>query len=99
MHPSSLWGDYSVGSFGREAYDFVDFLCECGFGVWQTLPFCMTDEFNSPYKSPASFGLNPYFIDLPELFREGYITKSELDGERSEEKYLCEFLRLKKVRN
>ncbi len=98
MHPSSLWGDYSVGSFGKEAYAFVDFLYECGFGVWQTLPFCITDDFNSPYKSPASFSLNPYFIDLPALYREGYITKSEIQDCESKEKYLCEFERLKKER-
>ena len=98
MHPSSLWGEYSIGSFGDEAYRFVDFLYECGFGVWQTLPFCITDEFNSPYKSPAAFSLNPYFIDLTELYRNGYLTKSELLSAKSEERYICEFERLKKER-
>lgn len=98
MHPSSLWGEYSVGSFGSEAREFVDFLYECGFGVWQTLPFCITDEFNSPYKSPAAFSLNPYFIDLPDLYSQGYITKSELLTAKGEEKYLCEFERLKSER-
>ena len=56
MHISSLYGDYSIGSFGSEAKDFVDFLCDCGFGYWQVLPFCMVDECNSPYKSYSTFG-------------------------------------------
>ena len=98
LHPSSLWGDYSIGSFGKEAREFVDFLCECGFGVWQTLPFCIPDEFNSPYKSPAAFSLNPFFIDLPELHRDGLITDAELLLAEGTEKYLCEFERLKRER-
>ena len=98
MHPSSLYGGYSIGSFGREAKEFVDFLSDSGFGVWQTLPFCMTDEFNSPYKSPASFSYNPYFIDLPTLFEKGYITREELDTAKSKSEYLCEFERLWKER-
>ena len=51
MHVSSLWGDYSIGSFGREAKRFVNFLSDGGFSYWQVLPFCMIDESNSPYKS------------------------------------------------
>ena len=98
MHPSSLWGNYSIGSFGKEAYDFVDFLYECGFSVWQTLPFCMTDEFNSPYKSPAAFSYNPYFIDLEELFKKGYITKRELENAKSDSVFLCEYEKLRKER-
>ena len=98
LHPSTLHGGYSIGSFGREAREFVDFLYECGFGVWQTLPFCITDEFNSPYKSPAAFSLNPYFIDLPTLCEKGYITKNELAAARGNGEYLCEFDRLKKER-
>ena len=43
MHISSLPGAYSVGSFGKEAKVFVDFLEKGGFSYWQTLPFCMPD--------------------------------------------------------
>ena len=51
MHISSLWGEHSSGSFGKAAFEFVDFLAECGFSYWQTLPFCLPDEFGSPYSS------------------------------------------------
>lgn len=98
LHPSSLWGDYSIGSLGKESYEFSDFLSECGFSVWQTLPFCIPDEYNSPYKSPAAFSLNPYLIDLPTLHGEGYITESELLSARQSSPYLCEFPRLKDER-
>jgi 4-alpha-glucanotransferase len=46
MHISSLFGEYSIGGFGKSAKEFVDFLSDCGFSYWQVLPFCMADEFN-----------------------------------------------------
>ena len=94
MHVSSLYGDYSVGSFGKEAKEFIDFLSECGFTYWQVLPFCMTDEYNSPYKSFSSFGANPLFIDLPTLRKKGLITDGELFGAHQRTPYLCEYDRL-----
>ena len=98
MHASSLWGDYSVGSFGKEAREWIDFLASCGYHAWQVLPFCLPDEYNSPYKSHSAFSSNPYFIDLPTLFEEGLLTKEELDSARQKTPYLCEFDRLRKER-
>jgi len=94
MHISSLPGEYSVGSFGKEARDFVDFLFESGFSYWQVLPFCMADDCNSPYKSYSAFGANPYFIDLPILHQQGLLTAEELEGAKQHSPYLCEFDRL-----
>ena len=51
MPISSLPSMTSIGDFGHEGERFVDFLVECGFTYWQTLPFCLPDEFHSPYKS------------------------------------------------
>ncbi|MBQ8440568.1 MAG: 4-alpha-glucanotransferase [Clostridia bacterium] len=98
MHASSLWGDYSVGSFGKEAREWIDFLQACGYHAWQVLPFCLPDECNSPYKSHSAFSSNPYFIDLPTLFEEGLLTKGELDAARQKTPYACEFDRLRKER-
>ena len=98
MHVSSLPGEYSIGSFGDEALAFIDKLCEGGFSVWQVLPFCMTDECNSPYKSYSAFGANPYFIDLPTLYKKGYITKEELNQARQNTPYLTEYKRLSEER-
>ena len=67
MHVSSLWGEYSEGSLGKEAREWIDFLADSGFSVWQVLPFCLPDDCNSPYKSFSAFSINPNFIDLPAL--------------------------------
>ena len=98
MHISSLPGEYSIGSFGKEAREFVDFLANGGFSYWQTLPFCMPDDCNSPYKSYSSFGGNPFFIDLPTLYEQGLITQAELDGAKQRSPYLCEYDRLNEER-
>ncbi len=94
MHISSLFGEYSTGSFGKSAKYFVDFLAESGFSYWQVLPFCMADEYNSPYKSYSAFGGNPYFVDLDILFEKALLTEEELAGARQNGEYLCEFERL-----
>lgn len=94
MHISSLPGDYSIGSFGKEAKEFIDFLSSCGFSMWQVLPFCLVDECNSPYKSYSAFGGNPYFVDLPTLYEHGLLTQDELDSCRQQTPYSCEFVRL-----
>ena len=98
MHVSSLFGKYSSGSFGEEAKYFVDFLADCGFSYWQVLPFCMTDEYNSPYKSYSSFSGNPYFVDLPTLYEKGLLTAEELKAAEQSSPYLCEFDRLQEER-
>ena len=98
MHISSLFGDYSIGSFGKDAKYFIDFLSDCGFSYWQVLPFNMADEHNSPYKSYSSFSGNPYFIDIEALFDEGLVTKGELDIAVQKSPWLCEFDRLNNER-
>ncbi len=98
MHVSSLWGEYSEGSFGKAAFEWIDFLAECGFGIWQTLPFCLPDDVNSPYKSYSAFSTNPFFIDIPTLFEEGLITRNELEGAKQSTPYVCEFRRLENER-
>ncbi len=98
MHISSLHGDYSCGSFGKSAFEFIDFLQECGFTYWQVLPFCITDEHNSPYMSYSSVGGNMNFIDLEILFEKGLITASELEDNTQKTPYVCEFEKLKEER-
>ncbi len=98
MHVSSLWGNYSSGAFGDSARKFIDFLSESGFSYWQVLPFCLTDECNSPYKSYSAFSLNPFFADLETLARKGLITQNELEEALQQTPHLCEFERLKKER-
>lgn len=98
MHISSLYGDYSIGSFGGEAKYFIDFLINCGFTYWQVLPFGVTDLYNSPYMSYSAFGGNPYFIDLNKLYEKGLLTRGELAEQKQVTPYVCEYGKLKKYR-
>ncbi len=98
MHISSLWNEHSCGSFGNSALEFIDFLRDCGFSCWQVLPFCPTDDYNSPYSSYSTFAGNPFFVDIPTLFEKGLITKEEFETSKQQTPYVCEFDRLKKER-
>ena len=98
MHVSTLPNNYSIGGFSKEAYRFIDALSSGGFSYWQTLPFCIPDSCNSPYKSFGAFSGNPLFIDLETLYEKGLITKDELDNSAQKTPYLCEFERLNKER-
>lgn len=79
MHLSSLSSPYGIGTMGKEAYAFVDFLKEAGQSVWQLLPICPTSYGDSPYQSYSTFAGNPYFIDLDKLEECGLLEKSEYD--------------------
>ena len=94
MHISSLFGDYSIGSFGKAAKQFIDFLADCRFSYWQVLPFCMADDVNSPYQSYSTFAGNPYFVDLEILKDKGFITDDELEGQKQQQPYSVEYAKL-----
>ncbi len=98
LHVSSLWGDYSEGSLGKPAVEWVDYLADLGFTYWQVLPFCLPDEFYSPYKSFSAFSFNPFFIDLDLLCAEGLLTAAEVNSARQKTPYSCEFARLSEER-
>ena len=74
---SSLPSKYGIGSFGKSAREFVDFLKKAGQTYWQILPLGPTSYGDSPYQSFSSFAGNPYFIDLDELAKEGLLKRSE----------------------
>lgn len=98
MPVSTLWGKYSEGGFGREAREWIDFLCDCGFSYWQVLPFCLPDDCNSPYKSFSAFSGNPYFIDPDALLVQGLLTAAECKAAEQTTPYYCEFDRLGRER-
>ncbi len=77
MHISSLPGDFGIGTLGREAYRFVDFLKNAGQSYWQILPVCPTSFGDSPYQSFSTFAGNPYFIDLELLSEQGYLSAED----------------------
>ncbi|MFA9380765.1 MAG: 4-alpha-glucanotransferase [Acetanaerobacterium sp.] len=73
MHISSLPSPYGIGTFGKAAYHFVDFLAAAGQGYWQILPLGPTGPYDSPYQSFSTFAGNPYFIDLALLEEDGLL--------------------------
>ena len=77
MHISSLPSPYGIGTMGKEARKFVDFLDKSGQTYWQILPICPTSYGDSPYQSFSSFAGNPYFIDLDYLCKDKLLTKKE----------------------
>lgn len=80
MHISSLPSPYGIGTMGKEARKFADFLEKSGQRYWQILPICPTSYGDSPYQSFSSFAGNPYFIDLEYLCKEKLLTKKECDS-------------------
>ena len=76
---SALPSEYGIGCFSKEAYEFVDKLCEAGQKYWQILPLGPTGYGDSPYQSFSTFAGNPYYIDPEELIKENWITKEECD--------------------
>ena len=78
LHISSLPSPYGIGSFGKAAYDFVDFLKETHQDYWQVLPLGPTSYGDSPYQSFSCFAGNPYFIDLDILVEKGLLLKEEV---------------------
>ena len=73
----SLPSKYGIGTLGDEAYKFVDLLSEASQKYWQVLPITHTSFGNSPYSSISTFAGNPYFIDLDELAKEGFLKEEE----------------------
>lgn len=78
LHITSLPNSHGIGTFGREAYEFVDFLKKAGQKYWQILPLGMTSYGDSPYQSFSAYAGNPYFIDLNILIEAGFLNEDEL---------------------
>ena len=78
MPMSSLPSPYGIGTMGKSAYQFVDFLSAAGQKYWQFLPLGPTSYGDSPYQSFSTFAGNPYFIDLDLLIRDKLLRPSEV---------------------
>ncbi|MBQ9249185.1 MAG: 4-alpha-glucanotransferase [Oscillospiraceae bacterium] len=80
MPMSSLPSPYGIGTMGKSAYHFVDFLKAAGQKYWQLLPLCPTSHGDSPYSSFSTFAGNPYFIDLDLLIKDKLLRAKDLEG-------------------
>ena len=77
---TSLPSPYGIGTFGKEAYSFVDFLEASGQTYWQVLPVGPTSYGDSPYQSFSACSGNPYFIDLDLLIQQGLLAQGEVEA-------------------
>ena len=80
MAMSSLPSNYGIGTMGKSAYKFVDFLRDSGQRYWQLLPLCPTSYGDSPYSSFSTFAGNPYLIDFDLLVKDKLLKKAEFSG-------------------
>ena len=79
MHITSLAGPHGVGTMGKHAFAFVDFLKRAGQSYWQILPLTPTGYGDSPYQSCSTFAGNHYLIDLEQLVEQGLLNRDEID--------------------
>ena len=80
MPITSLPSEYGIGTMGKAAREFIDFLSDAGQTFWQILPVGPTGYGNSPYQSLSSFAGSTYLIDLDDLIRDGYLKQEEADA-------------------
>ncbi len=78
LHPTALPGPYGIGTLGKEAYHFVDWLHEAKQKVWQIFPLGPTGYGDSPYQCFSAFAGNPFLIDIPTLQEDGWIVAKDL---------------------
>ncbi len=91
MHPSCIPGGVVCGTFGKVTKEWIKKLHKHGIEYWQFLPLTPTDSTGSPYSSPSSFALNPWFLDVDDLIEKGFIfisSKKELELKNPKTNYI-----------
>lgn len=78
MAISSLPSPYGIGTLGKEAYEFIDFVRDTNHKYWQVLPVGPTTYGDSPYQPYSAFAGNPYFVDLDTLIEDGLFLSQRL---------------------
>ncbi len=80
MHITSLPSPYGIGTLGKDADRFADWLQSAGQKYWQVLPIGPTGYGDSPYQPFSSFAGNPLMIDLDELCEHGLISRTDCEN-------------------
>lgn len=75
---TSLPSPYGIGTMGKAAYNWIDFLENAKQSYWQVLPLGPTSFKDSPYQTFSAFAGNPYLIDLDMLVEEGLLEENDL---------------------
>lgn len=77
---ASLPSEEGIGTFGKNAYKFIDYLASAGVKIWQILPLLPLSYGNSPYSPCASEAFCHYYIDLQTLGEQGLLTAEEISS-------------------
>ncbi|MFI3258234.1 MAG: 4-alpha-glucanotransferase [Spirochaetales bacterium] len=77
LHPTSLPETPGIGTIGRQAHRFVDWLVTAKQSLWQILPLGPTGYGDSPYASFSTFAGNPLLIDIDMLVEQNILTSEQ----------------------
>lgn len=99
MHPTSFAGNNIVGTLGKKAYEFIDFLEKAGQSLWQIYPLGPTGYNDSPYQCFSAFAGNPYLIDLEELVEKKLISQDDMDSVVCDNTLSVDYGKLYSVKN
>ena len=75
----TLPGVRDVGSLGRAAFLFVDFLSNAKQEWLQTTPINPIDSYGSPYAGRSAFACETLYLDLEEFYREGLLDSEDVE--------------------
>ncbi|MCU0958951.1 MAG: 4-alpha-glucanotransferase [Pirellulaceae bacterium] len=91
LHPTSLPGPNGIGSLGRAAYRFVDFLVASQQTLWQILPLSPPGFGDSPYSAFCSVAGNPRLISLNQLVEAGDLEPAALGEAAASDPWRVDF--------
>jgi len=93
LHLTSLPGPFGIGTLGKGAFEFIDFLEAAGQAYWQILPYGTVGAIsgNSPYMSLSAFAGNPLLIDPYQLVEAGLLRREQLEVPPDFSEYLVDF--------
>lgn len=93
LHPTSLPGGLLNGEFGVDAYQFIDFISESGFKLWQVLPMGPTHDDNSPYQCLSAHAGDPKLISIEQLMEKPWVDVEEFKTSKGTEQRKRESMR------
>lgn len=95
LHLTSLPGPLAAGDLGPGAYRFADDLHRAAMRWWQMLPVTPPGPAPgfSPYSPDSAFAGSPWLISPQILYREGLLSKREIDRARVPSKNRADFSR------